>query len=167
MKATRVFPPDEMFLGLAVGSTALLVEICLLALLADWQPRLISPQPKSVMARGKGGWSGSSHVETSESGGSRIIFAMDWPDYLRDQAAMYRQLAEQADDPAIKNEMLELASVCEDLANWQAGKKTDPLPQIALASLIAPPGTCFHVLQSWLWFASPRRFQKKQSWSAA
>jgi hypothetical protein len=42
---------------------------------------------------------------------------MDWPDYLRDQADMYRQLAEQADDPAIKNEMLELASVCEDLAS--------------------------------------------------
>jgi len=35
---------------------------------------------------------------------------MDWPDYLRDQAVMYRKLAEQADDPVIKNEMLELAS---------------------------------------------------------
>ena len=34
---------------------------------------------------------------------------MDWPDYLRDQAAKYRLLAEQTDDPAIKNEMLELA----------------------------------------------------------
>ena len=42
---------------------------------------------------------------------------MDWPDYLRDQAAMYRQLAEQADDPVVKNEMLELASVCEEVAN--------------------------------------------------
>ena len=42
---------------------------------------------------------------------------MDWPDYLRDQAAKYRQLAEQADDPVIKNEMLELASVCEEVAN--------------------------------------------------
>ena len=31
---------------------------------------------------------------------------MDWPDYLRDQAAMYRQLAEQAEDDVIKNEML-------------------------------------------------------------
>jgi hypothetical protein len=38
---------------------------------------------------------------------------MDWADYLRDQAAKYRQLAEQTDDPVIKNEMLELASVCE------------------------------------------------------
>lgn len=42
---------------------------------------------------------------------------MDWPDYLRDQAAMYRQLAEQADDVVVKNEMLELASVCEEVAN--------------------------------------------------
>jgi hypothetical protein len=43
--------------------------------------------------------------------------SMDWPDYLRDQAAMYRQLAEQADDAVVKNEMFELASVCEDVAN--------------------------------------------------
>jgi hypothetical protein len=41
---------------------------------------------------------------------------MDWPDYLRDQADMYRQIAELADDPAVKNEMLELASVCEEVA---------------------------------------------------
>ena len=41
---------------------------------------------------------------------------MDWPDYLRDQAAKYRQLAEQTDDPVIKNELLELASVCEEVA---------------------------------------------------
>jgi hypothetical protein len=40
-----------------------------------------------------------------------------WPDYLRDQAAMYRQLAEQADDSVVKNKLLELASVCEDVAN--------------------------------------------------
>jgi hypothetical protein len=42
---------------------------------------------------------------------------MELADYLRDQAAMYRQLAEQSNDPVIKNEMLELASVCEDVAN--------------------------------------------------
>jgi hypothetical protein len=42
---------------------------------------------------------------------------MDWPDYFRDEAAKYRQLAEQTDDPVIKNEMLELASVCEEVAN--------------------------------------------------
>jgi hypothetical protein len=42
---------------------------------------------------------------------------MDWVDDLRDQAAKYRQLAEQTDDPVIKNEMLELASVCEEVVN--------------------------------------------------
>jgi len=42
---------------------------------------------------------------------------MDWPDYLRDQAANYRRLAEQTDDPLIKVEMLKLASVCEEVAN--------------------------------------------------
>ena len=43
--------------------------------------------------------------------------ALDWPDYLRDQAAKYRQLAEQADDPVIKAELLELASVCDEVAD--------------------------------------------------
>jgi hypothetical protein len=42
---------------------------------------------------------------------------MELSDYLRDQAVMYRKLAEQADDPVIKNEMLELASVCEEVAS--------------------------------------------------
>jgi hypothetical protein len=42
---------------------------------------------------------------------------VDWPDYLRDEAAKYRQLAEQTDDPVIKAEMLELASVCDEVAN--------------------------------------------------
>jgi hypothetical protein len=40
-----------------------------------------------------------------------------WADYLRDQAAMYRELAEQTDDPALKDELLELASVSEEVAN--------------------------------------------------
>jgi hypothetical protein len=39
------------------------------------------------------------------------LHSIDWADYLRDKAAKYRQLAEQTDDPVIKNEMLELASV--------------------------------------------------------
>ena len=42
---------------------------------------------------------------------------MEWPDYLRDQASMYRQQAEQSDDPIVKDELLELASVCEEVAN--------------------------------------------------
>ena len=42
---------------------------------------------------------------------------MDWDDYLRQQAAMYRQLAEKTDDALIKQELLELAAVCEEVAN--------------------------------------------------
>jgi hypothetical protein len=38
-------------------------------------------------------------------------------DYLRDEAAKYRQIAEQTDDPVIKNEMLDLASVCIEVAD--------------------------------------------------
>jgi len=37
---------------------------------------------------------------------------MDWADYLRDEAAKYRQLAETAEDLATKQELLELAAVC-------------------------------------------------------
>jgi hypothetical protein len=42
---------------------------------------------------------------------------MEWDDYLRQQAAMYRQLAEKAEDAAVKHELLELADVCEEVAN--------------------------------------------------
>jgi hypothetical protein len=38
-------------------------------------------------------------------------------DYLREQAVKYRELAEKADDPLIKQEFLELAKVCEEVAN--------------------------------------------------
>jgi hypothetical protein len=43
--------------------------------------------------------------------------SMDWDDYLRQQAAMYRQLAEKTEDAFIKQELLELAAVCEEVAN--------------------------------------------------
>jgi len=42
---------------------------------------------------------------------------VDWADYLRDEAAKYRQLAESAEDLATKQELLELAAVCEEAAN--------------------------------------------------
>jgi hypothetical protein len=48
---------------------------------------------------------------------SSVLCAMVLADYLRDQAVMYRQLAERSDDPVVKNEMLELASICEEVAN--------------------------------------------------
>ena len=39
---------------------------------------------------------------------------MDWSDYLRDEAAKYRRLAETAEDPLVKQEFLDLAAVCEE-----------------------------------------------------
>jgi hypothetical protein len=42
---------------------------------------------------------------------------MDWADYLRDQAAKYRQLAETAGDLSVKQELLDLAAICEEAAN--------------------------------------------------
>jgi hypothetical protein len=43
--------------------------------------------------------------------------SMDWDDYFRQQAAMYRQLAEKTEDVFIKQELLDLAAVCEEVAN--------------------------------------------------
>lgn len=38
-------------------------------------------------------------------------------DYHREQAANYRDLAQMAGNPVIKTEFLELADVCEEVAN--------------------------------------------------
>jgi hypothetical protein len=40
---------------------------------------------------------------------SSVLCAMELADYPRDQAVMYRRLAERSDDPVVKNKMLELA----------------------------------------------------------
>jgi hypothetical protein len=40
-----------------------------------------------------------------------------YSDYLRDQAAQYRELAEKAERPLVKQEFLELAAVCEEVAD--------------------------------------------------
>jgi hypothetical protein len=49
---------------------------------------------------------------------NRTVFGMhDWLNYLRDQAARYRKLIEQADDPFVKTELRALASVCEEIAD--------------------------------------------------
>ena len=42
---------------------------------------------------------------------------MNFDDYLRDEARKYRQQAEQAEDPLIKQELLELAAVCDEVAD--------------------------------------------------
>jgi hypothetical protein len=38
-------------------------------------------------------------------------------DYLRDQAVKYRELAAKAADEYVKKELMELASVCDEVAN--------------------------------------------------
>ncbi len=40
-----------------------------------------------------------------------------YSDYLREQATKYRDLADKAEDVFIKQEFLELADICEDVAN--------------------------------------------------
>jgi len=42
---------------------------------------------------------------------------MEFDEYLRDQAAKYRQLAEKAEDSFIIKELLDLAAICEEVAN--------------------------------------------------
>jgi hypothetical protein len=42
---------------------------------------------------------------------------MDWDEYFRQQAATYRKLAEKTEDAFIKQELLDLAVVCEEVAN--------------------------------------------------
>jgi hypothetical protein len=42
---------------------------------------------------------------------------MDWDEYFRQQAITYRQLAEKTEDELIKKELLDLAAVCEEVAN--------------------------------------------------
>jgi hypothetical protein len=49
--------------------------------------------------------------------GCRTGCDMDWADYLRDQAAKYRQLAETTEDLSIKQELLDLAAICDEAAN--------------------------------------------------
>jgi hypothetical protein len=45
-------------------------------------------------------------------------------DYLREQAAKYRQLAETAEEAIVKQEFLELAAVCEEVANEIDDRRT-------------------------------------------
>jgi hypothetical protein len=43
--------------------------------------------------------------------------AMEYDDYLRDQAEQYRQRAETTEDIQVKLELLALGVVCEEVAN--------------------------------------------------
>jgi hypothetical protein len=42
---------------------------------------------------------------------------MDFDDYLREEAVKYRALAEETEDPCLHDELLDLAQVCEEVAN--------------------------------------------------
>jgi hypothetical protein len=42
---------------------------------------------------------------------------MDWDDYLRHEAVIYRHLAEKSEDVFGKQELFELAAICEEVAN--------------------------------------------------
>ena len=42
---------------------------------------------------------------------------MNFDNYLRDEATKYRHLAEQAEDILSRQELLELAAICEEVAN--------------------------------------------------
>ena len=43
--------------------------------------------------------------------------SMDWDDFIRHEAVMYRQLAEKTENVFGKHELLDLAAVCEEVAN--------------------------------------------------
>ena len=42
---------------------------------------------------------------------------MDYSDYLREQAAEYRLLAEASMEPAVKQDLFESAEICDEVAN--------------------------------------------------
>jgi hypothetical protein len=42
---------------------------------------------------------------------------MHYSDYLREQAALYRQFADATDDDAAKEDFFESAEICEEVAN--------------------------------------------------
>ena len=59
----------------------------------------------------------SSLTMDAETVSGRARQIMDWDDYFRQQAAMYRQLVQKTEDTFIKQELLDLAAVCEEVAN--------------------------------------------------
>jgi hypothetical protein len=80
-----------------------------LMVLADCEPTSTSRIRRS---------SESSNADCHHSKLNGIVLAMHyWPECLRGQAATYRKLAQRTDDPVVKKNLLELTSVCEQIAN--------------------------------------------------
>jgi hypothetical protein len=48
---------------------------------------------------------------------------MHYSDYLREEAVKYRDLADEAENVLARNEYLELAAVCEEVANNMDDKR--------------------------------------------
>jgi hypothetical protein len=46
-----------------------------------------------------------------------VNWMFHYSDYLREQAQSYRSMADKAEDPFIKQEFVELAETCEEVAN--------------------------------------------------
>jgi hypothetical protein len=46
-----------------------------------------------------------------------VTVMVHYSDYLREEAAKYREIAEKAIDPFVKKEFLDLADACEEAAN--------------------------------------------------
>src|SRR2546426_11792281 len=59
--------------------------------------------------------------------------SMDWDDYLRHEAATYRQLAEKTANVFGKQELLDLAAVCEEVADSIEDRLTGGEPSAAMA----------------------------------
>ena len=70
---------------------------------------------RRVHSRGFDCFCGGSLRQSGE--GFRRMANMDWDDYLRHEASIYRQLAERTEDIFHKHELLDLAAVCEEVAN--------------------------------------------------
>lgn len=54
---------------------------------------------------------------TAAGRGTARVRRMDLDDYLRDEAVKYRKLAAETVNELVKRELLELAAVCEEVAN--------------------------------------------------
>jgi len=94
---------------------------------------------------------------------------MDWPDYLGDQATQYRRLAEKTEDPLIKQELLELAEICEEGSQRHRGSSVRWVTNSSGASksltfdfartttnitYTPPSSTAFFTVAYWNFFAS-------------
>jgi hypothetical protein len=73
-------------------------------------------EPRSALSIQRSSESSTMDCDHSKLNGT-VFGIHDWLNYLRDQAATYRNLVKRADDPLVKTEMLALASACEEIAD--------------------------------------------------